>query len=146
MRKDINAENYVFTGFLYLPNQSHLELNGEFSVDWSSLEGKMKYHSESRNCIQGNLINAQRFNVQGSQDNPRNFLIFAHFSKEFPNHHYFLAKQGDEFEGKYLGRANLEDGKVKGVDTGLYPMNIRYADLRLQDKEAYKVEIELFKK
>lgn len=146
MKKDIHFRNYVFTGLLYLPNQSPLEINGEFSVDWSSLEGKMSYPSELRNTIQGNLINAQEYNVPNSKENPRNFLLFAHFSKELTNHHYFLVKNGNEFIGKYIGKADFEEGKVRGVDTTRYSMNIEHADYILKDEKTHKVELELFNK
>lgn len=146
MKKENYAENYSFTGLLYLPNHEPLELNGEFDVDNMSLEGKMNCELGLRDTIQGNLVNGQRFNVPGCEENPMNFLLFAHFSNEFPNHHYFLAKKGNDFEGQYIGRADLDGGKVKGINTKLYPSMIKYADLYLNEENQPKVEIELFKK
>ena len=106
----------------------------------------MNYPTEQRSIIQGNLINAQRVFVPGSEDHPRNFLLFAHFDKTRPNHHYFLAKEGNGFEGKYVGKADMGDGRVKGVDTLIYPELIRFADMHLQDKSNYTVEIKLSRK
>jgi len=51
-----------------------------------------------------------------------------------------------ELQGKYFGRADLGDGKGKGIDTIRYRMEIKYADMILNFYENPIVEIELIEK
>jgi len=137
-----NLCTYLFTGQLYLPDKPSLNITGIFGHDGlSTLEGRMSCAQDERDRIQGNLINGQTYYVPSSEENPRNFLFFAHFSETLPNQHYFLVKNGNEFEGKYSGKMDNSESKQHGVNRQLYRNQLRYADMILN--QGFNVKLEL---
>ena len=142
-------QEYIFTGQIYVPNKK-IMIRGNFVYDGhSSLKGKMKYKCELRDTIEGVLLNNQTYNLPGSENDPKNILMFVHFNQELPNQWFYLTKSGTDFEGKYCGRSEAQgniSSKVKGIDSWRCVELTRYLNYFLNDETLNRIEIDILKK